>query len=105
MGTFSPREVASMFMNVVALLLLLSLYFTTDIYRERGRYDDKLFFVLIIIDTVMAVSDGVSYVADARHLFSGIDKWMLFFNTCLLYGMTLFGAVFFRAVSLPALSG
>lgn len=97
MTGLTPQEIASIFMSGAALLLLASLFFTTSIYRERGRFDDRLFFYLILIDTVIAICDGIAYVVD-EHIFMVARVLAVFSNTTMLFFCTLFGALFFALI-------
>ena len=87
-----PSEIASLFMNGAALMLLISVFLTTAIYRERGRLDDRLFFYMILVDSIIAVCDAISYVTDA-HRFAFARTLSTLSNTGMLFFLTVFGAL------------
>ena len=92
-----PAEVASVFMNGAALMLLISIFLTTAIYRERGRLDDRLFFYMILVDAVIAVCDAISYVVDA-HRFPFARTLTILSNTTMLFSLTVFAALFIALI-------
>ena len=60
----SAGAAGSIIMDAASLFFLGGLLVYTSLYRKRGRLDDRLFFVMIITNMVMAVVDAVSYITE-----------------------------------------
>ncbi len=89
----SDLNQGTIMMNFAAILLLAVIMVHTNMFRKRGFLTDKLFFALIIIDMVIAVTDSINYtlyfssfnLADevinvSDHLFClAVELFMMFF--------------------------
>ena len=53
----TPEDYASIFYDLAAVLLLTGTILFTSIYRLRRRPSDRLYFVLLITDLLMAMAD------------------------------------------------
>ena len=71
MLNISDLHLASLLMDAAAMFLIIGTMASTYIYRKRGRMVDKLFFIMLVIDMVMAISDGITYVVDGATI-SGV---------------------------------
>ena len=72
MLNISELHMASILMDIAALLLLIGTTIHTTIYRKRGKVDDRLFFILIIITAVMSISDAITYILDGGRVPGGV---------------------------------
>ena len=72
MFNISELHMASILMDIAALLLLFGTIIHTSIYRKRGRVDDRLFFILIVITAIMSVADAITYVLDGGRVPGGV---------------------------------
>ncbi len=52
---------SSFIMDLTALFMLLGITLSTDVMRKRGRRDDRIFFRLLILNAIVAVSDMAVY--------------------------------------------
>ncbi len=82
MFELTTLNIATLLIDGSTIFLLIGLITQSAIMRKRGRSDDKIFFVLIIQNMVIAVSDIVTYLAD-RKAFPGAR----FLN---MFGVTVF---------------
>ena len=56
----------SIIMDAASILFMGGLLIYTSLYRQRGRTDDRLYFAMVLVNMALALSDGVSYLADGR---------------------------------------
>ena len=54
----------SIIMDLTSLFFMGGLLIYTSLYRKRGKLDDRLFFIMIITNMVLAVFDVQNYLAD-----------------------------------------
>lgn len=59
---------ATVVTDIAALLLLISVLIYTGTYRKRGKFEDRLFFAMIILDMVSAVSDALNSVFEQLNI-------------------------------------
>ncbi len=64
MFNISELHQASLIMDAAAIFLLIGTAVYTTIYRKRGRTIDRIYFALLVITVIMAISDGITYVLD-----------------------------------------
>ena len=62
----SIENTATLLIDGSAIFLLAGVFTETSIMRRRGRLDDKLFYLLIVLDAIVAVSDIVTYLSDKK---------------------------------------
>ena len=60
----SVSNAGSIIMNASSLFLMCGILTYTELYRKRGRMDDRLFFAMILCNIVLAFADGVSYLLE-----------------------------------------
>ncbi len=72
----------TMIVDCAALFLLGGIVINTEIYRNRGRLSDRLFFALTITNIVLASADAISYSASERP--------EIFFRSLVLICFTVF---------------
>ena len=82
----SYRVLAPLFMDMAVIFLLTGMIFNTTIFRKRGRTDDRLFFGLLLIDTLVALFDMAGYYVDGKHFPGSYGLNLLFLH---LYYMLL----------------
>ncbi len=63
---FSDRNFASFFMDGAAILMVIGIIINTAIYRKRNKFEDKLFFQLLLTDILIGVSDILVAIANGR---------------------------------------
>lgn len=61
---FSHGTAGSIIMDCTALFFLAGILIHTSLYRKRGRIDDRLFFVMVVVNMVLAAADGISYLLE-----------------------------------------
>ena len=54
----------SIIMDIASLFFMGGLLVYTDLYRKRGRLDDRLFFAMILINMILAVADALTYLME-----------------------------------------
>ncbi len=59
-------NISTLLLDGSVIFLLGGILADTGIMRRRGRDDDKLFFLLVILNMVMAVFDISTYLADGK---------------------------------------
>ncbi|MCR5055197.1 MAG: hypothetical protein K6A69_10180 [Lachnospiraceae bacterium] len=62
----TEENISTLFIDGSVIMLLLGVLAETGIMRKRGRADDTLFFMLIILNILMAVFDTITYLADEK---------------------------------------
>ena len=82
----TEENISTLLIDGSVLLLLAGVLMETGIMRRRGKDDDKLFFLLVVLNMALAVSDIITYLADRKD-FVGAR----FFN---MGGITLFYMIF-----------
>ena len=82
----TEENISTLFVDSSVILLLGGVFLETGIMRKRGRTDDKLFFLLLILNILLAIFDIVTYLADEKS-FAGAR----FLN---MAGVTAFYIVF-----------
>lgn len=80
MLNISELHLASIIMDLAAVFILVGMIVYTSVYRRRGHFDDKIFFHLIVITVIMAVSDGITYVLDGSTLRNSALISLIFNN-------------------------
>ena len=82
MFELTTQNIATLLIDGSTIFVLLGVLTQSSIMRKRGREDDKLFFLLILQNMILAVADIVTYLAD-RKTFPGAR----FLN---MFGVTVF---------------
>ena len=82
MFELTTQNIATLLIDGSTIFVLLGVLTQSSIMRKRGREDDKLFFLLILQNVILAVADIVTYLAD-RKTFPGAR----FLN---MFGVTVF---------------
>ncbi len=82
MFELTTLNIATLLIDGSTIFVLLGVLIQSTIMRKRGLEDDKLFFLLIIQNMVLAVADIVTYLADEK-AFPGAR----FLN---MFGITVF---------------
>ena len=59
-------NISTLLLDGSVIFLLGGVLAETGIMRRRGRDDDKLFFLLVILNMAMAVFDIITYLADGK---------------------------------------
>ena len=67
----SVENWATILIDGSTVFLLLGVFLETSIMRKRNREDDKLFFILLFLDIIMALADIPSYLIDKREFPGG----------------------------------
>ncbi|MBR4513836.1 MAG: hypothetical protein IKO61_02990 [Lachnospiraceae bacterium] len=52
------KNMTEILLDIIALFFICGMLIYTRVYRKRGRLCDKLFFVMLILNAAMAVSDA-----------------------------------------------
>ena len=60
------ENITTVILDGSTIFLLAGVYMQTGIMRKRGRDDDKLFFLMIVIDIAVALADLITYLADGK---------------------------------------
>ena len=66
MFELTTENMATILIDGSTIFLLGGVFLETSLMRKRGREDDKLFFLLLLLDVIMAISDIPSYLIDKR---------------------------------------
>ena len=69
MSELSIFNITTLILDLGTIFLILGLIMVTGVLRQRGREDDKMFFYLLIIEIVVAISDIVGYLADGKNFY------------------------------------
>ena len=64
MLNISELHYATLLLDIAAVCIIIGVIHYTTIYRRRGTLDDKMYFQMLIITIICAVSDGITYVID-----------------------------------------
>ena len=62
----SVENTATVLIDGSTVFLLAGVFTETSIMRKRGRSDDKLFYLLIVLDIIVALADIVTYLSDQK---------------------------------------
>ncbi len=52
----------SLIMDITSFFFMVGILIYTELYRKRGRLDDRLFFAMIVVNMIMAFADGITYM-------------------------------------------
>ncbi len=85
-GFLNQRDIATIVMTATTVFMVLGIIIQSSVMRKRGRRDDRLFFMLLVLDALLAVSEAVSFLGDGKD-FPGA-------RYCNFYGITLFYMLF-----------
>lgn len=64
----NARDYATLILNGGSLLLVLGVFITSLFTRVKGRADDVLFNLLLILNALMALANTVSYIIDGKDI-------------------------------------
>lgn len=64
----NARDYATLVLNGGSLLLVLGVFSTSLFTRIKGRFDVKLFNILMLLNAMMALANTVSYVVDGKDI-------------------------------------
>ena len=92
MLNISELHLASIIMDAAAAFIMAGMVIYTYIYRKRARFDDRIYFQLLIITMIMALSDAVTYVVDGSTL-SYAASLSIIFNNLFFIAFELFGGL------------
>lgn len=85
------ENMATLILDGSTVFLLGGVFFATGIMRKRGRDDDKLFFILLFINMVVALSDIATYLADGKSFagarYINMGGVSVFYMAMVLLGM------------------
>lgn len=82
----SDSNMGTVVIDSAAFLLLIGMMMFTTVYRKRGRYDDRLFFAMLIVDMIAAVCDGLNFfLEESPYAFKG---------KCIICGDTVFSIAY-----------
>ena len=65
------RDWATIFLDAAALILIAGMFIMTSKFRKKGREDDTLFLVLLILNAFIAATDCVGYIFDMKPIPGG----------------------------------
>jgi len=80
-------------MDASSLVFLVGILACTAIYRQRGRLDDRLFFVMTLTVIVLAASDAAAYLLEGRGL-PGARQVMIAGNILFYMAFEIFAYLF-----------
>ncbi len=63
-------DMTNVFLDGAAMFVLLGLIYYTSLYRRRGKTEDKLFFTLVLLAVIYAVTEGTV------SLLNFVDFWI-----------------------------
>ena len=86
MFNLTTENIATLLIDGSAILLMTGILTQTSIMRKRGRSDDKIFTLIILLDILLSAADIVTYLADGKD-FAGAR----YFN---MGGVSVFYMVF-----------
>ena len=66
MFELTTQNIGTLLLDGSTIFLLIGVLMQSAIMRKRGRQDDKLFFLLVIENMVIAVADIITYLADGK---------------------------------------
>ncbi len=66
MFELTTQNIGTLLLDGSTIFLLIGVLMLSTIMRKRGRQDDKLFFLLVIENMVIAVADIITYLADGK---------------------------------------
>ena len=58
--------VTTLILNVTAMFIVFGIIQFTDIYRRRGRLDDKLYYAMVILTIVLNITDSGCHIFDGH---------------------------------------
>ncbi|MCR5402303.1 MAG: histidine kinase [Butyrivibrio sp.] len=85
----STGAAGSVILDASALFFLAGLIIYTSSNRKRGRFDDRIFFVMIILCIFMCISDITSYLLEGSNITFGRGL-MIITNTIYYFGIIIF---------------
>ena len=65
-NAMSPGTAGSIIIDAVSLFFMGGILVYTARYRKRGRLDDRLFFIMVVTNLVLALSDGIAYLLEGN---------------------------------------
>ena len=80
-------EVSGVIMNIVAIIITAGVMINTSLYRKRKRLDDRLYYLMLIICMITAVTDAAAYFL-LNSPFSSIK--VLYILSNILYSFFIF---------------
>lgn len=82
-------------MDIASLFLMGGILVYTSVYRKRGRLEDKLFFVLTLINAAMVVGELLSYGLE-NSTYPLVKELMIAGNTVLFIALVGFPYLLFQ---------
>lgn len=86
-GFLTQRDIGIIVMDITTIFLCLGIIFQSKLIRENGGEADHIFFRLLQIDILVAISEAVSYLGDEKTFpgakacnFLGITVFYIFFG-------------------------
>ena len=58
----------SLIMDTASLFFMTGILNYTELYRKRGRLDDRLYFSMVIVNIIMTLADALAYFLERRHM-------------------------------------
>ncbi len=62
------NHLATIVMDIAAVLILIGVLYYTKLYRKRDRLDDRLYFWMVVITMIVAISDAIVYIVDGSKI-------------------------------------
>ena len=87
-------NISVLLIDTVSIIVLIGLIACTHVFRKRGRLSDRLFFVMVIMDIVLAVSDIVF------DLFAGFGMENARIIGSFFYSIATFGSYLIAAFAI-----
>ena len=63
-GDEPPGLVTTVILDIASLLFLIGILIYTSIYRRRGLLQDKIFFVMLLINIAISIGDCLAYLVE-----------------------------------------
>ena len=58
----------SLIMDTASLFFMTGILNYTELYRKRGRLDDRLYFSMVIVNIIMTLADALAYFLERRQM-------------------------------------
>lgn len=86
------RDGAVLILNGATLLMVFGIMGASSILRKRGRNDDKLFLILMLLTVVATIADSIGYLMDGKAIpqlrIPYLVSMTVFYSAYILVSMT-----------------
>ena len=72
MDWLKATDIGTIIMDEAAVFLLAGMIVNTRLYRKRGRFGDRLYFVMLVVVMIAAIADAMNFIfVESPYSFKG----------------------------------